>query len=336
MLQSISINNFQSIHEASLDLAPLTVIVGPSSSGKSAFVRALHTLTNNRRGLDFLTHGQRVMSITARTERGTLTLSRGKGTEDNYYELIPTGSPTDRQKWSKLGGAVPEEVSAFLGIAPGPQAFAGQHDMPYMLNDSAPSNATALGRLTNVNVIFDAAREAKRRALEASKTIRLRAEDLSSATASLDRFEHLDEQQHALSMAEEKISAAYTIQRALNGIISARDSLIAAAGQVKRMQAAAAIEVPDVQPAIAAHQSINTLSAARDSLIEAASLVQAINSRLSTISDEQSDLNTEREALRANTENIFRERFEATEHSPDIPIPLAASIAAQTVEDMSA
>lgn len=341
-LNRVSIQNFQSLRDISLDLSRFTVIVGPSSSGKSAFVRALRMLANNRRGLDFLTHGERVCTITATTERGTVVLNRSKSNDENYYELIPTGDPKGKQKFSKLGGVTPPEVSEFLGIPQGSQSFAGQHDMPYLLADSASANASTLGRLTNVAVIFDAAREAKRQALDASKTVRLRAEDLSAAEATLSRFEHLDEQQHALSMAEEKISQAYTTARTIERITSARDSLIAAATAVRTLTSAAEAPIPDIAPVIAIQQRLTRLETVRDALISAAESHRAAMAVDLAISDEQRELDEDRAALRANTENIFRERFLADDPAAEdgehtiIKVTRAASIAAQTVEDMNA
>lgn len=341
-LNRVAIQNFQSLRDISLDLSRFTVIVGPSSSGKSAFVRALRTLANNRRGLDFLTHGERVCTITATTERGTVVLNRSKSNDENYYELIPTGDPTAQQKFSKLGGITPPEVSTFLGIPQGNQSFAGQHDMPYLLADSASANASTLGRLTNVSVIFDAAREAKRQALDASKTVRLRSEDLAAAEATLERFEHLDEQQHALSRAEEKISAAYTAARTIERITSARDSLIAAATAVRTLTTAAEAPIPDLSPVLDVQQRLSSLLAARDALISAAESHRAALTVMAGLDTQQQALDEDKAALRANTENIFRERFLADDPAAEdgdhtiIKVTRAAAIAAQTVEDMNA
>lgn len=43
--QSIRVQGFQSLYDVSLDLGGFTVIVGPSSSGKSAFIRSVKAVT---------------------------------------------------------------------------------------------------------------------------------------------------------------------------------------------------------------------------------------------------------------------------------------------------
>lgn len=344
VLQRIEVRNFQSLHDISLDLSRFTVIEGPSSSGKSAFVRALHTLVNNRRGLDFLTHGERTCTITATNEHSTVTLSRGKSTDENFYVVTPTAPPStshpqEPERWSKLGGAVPEEVTAALGLQPGQGPFARQHDMPYLLSDGSSAVASTLGALTNVNVIFEAARRAKNQAADASKTLRLRAADHSQATAALAQFEDVDAQQHALSRAEEKISEAYRVQRSLNALTAARDSLIAAASTLKRLSSAADISIPDVTPAIEAHQRLMALTAARDALISAAGTHRDMQQRMNTLDVEQRDLDDERNTLRQDTAQVFEEAMlkhsDGAQDIPYIAVHTAATIAAETVEELS-
>lgn len=346
-LHSVAIRNYQSLHDVSVDLSRFTVIVGPSSSGKSAFIRALHTLVHNRRGLDFLTHGQRLMTITAVNDHSTITLSRGKGTADDYYEVIPS-TPADAaphaptgptpQRWTKLGGTVPEEVSQALGISPDSDSFASQHDMPYLLSPKqySPSTvATILGKLTNVSVIFEAARESKRQALDASKTLKLRASDLSTATAALSKFDSLPEQQKHITDAEEKISAAAQAQRQLIAISAARDALIAAGSTVKRLSSAADITIPDLTPLIEAQQRLSALTSTRDELTEAAGDYRALQQRMSTLGQEQADLDNERVDLHQDMSQVFEAAFRAPGYGPDIPIEFAAPIAATTIEELS-
>lgn len=215
MIHAVEVRHFQSLHHVRIDLAPLTVIVGPSSSGKSAFTRAMRTLTSNRRGTDFITHGERTCTISATTERGTVTLTRGKGTSDNAYTVTPL-DPTEQKTYTKLGGDTPPEVSAFLGIAAkDPINYAGQFDKPYMLDDSGNEVARILGALTNVHVIFEGARESNRRKLQSAATLRTRADDLTAIKNRVPQFQAIKQQDAALTEAEALIEKALTIQRSI-------------------------------------------------------------------------------------------------------------------------
>lgn len=214
MIHAVEVRNFQSLHHVALDLARFTVIVGPSSSGKSAFTRALRTATSNRRGADFISHGERTASITLTTDRGTVTLTRGKGTSDNAYVVIPADDPTAQRTYTKLGGETPPEVSEFLGIpSKDPINYAGQFDKPYMLDDSGGEVARILGALTNVHVIFEGARESNRRKLQHAATLRTRADDLETIKQKIPQYRSIKQQDAALTEAESGIERAQRISR---------------------------------------------------------------------------------------------------------------------------
>jgi DNA repair ATPase RecN len=201
MLSSVSVKHFQSLYDVSLTLGRFTVIVGPSSSGKSAFTRALRTLTGNQRGDSFISHGENQCIITATTDRGTVALLRGK---KNEYVIIPEDDPSNQKSFTKLAGNTPEEVSEFIGIpAKDPLNYSNQFDMPYLLTASAQEVARTLGDLTNVSVIFEASREANRQRLQASATLKTRAGDYAEATKNLEKYKSLKEDLATLEQAEE-------------------------------------------------------------------------------------------------------------------------------------
>lgn len=223
MLDRIQIRNFQSLTDVSLDLAPLTVIVGPSSSGKSAFIRSLRALAGNRRGTDFITHGERVASVSAHlTSRdplrsGTVTLTRSTATAPNSYTIIPDDDAhplAPKAEYTKLGGEVPEDVSQFLGI-PTDQislAIASQFDKPFLLDAPGTEVARTLGSLTNAHIILNGARESNRQKLANSQTLRTRSEDLEAIKARVPEFRALKAQREALDAAEALIADAQVVQ----------------------------------------------------------------------------------------------------------------------------
>jgi DNA repair ATPase RecN len=266
MIQAIEIRNFQSLHHVSVDLAKLTVIVGPSSAGKSAFTRAMRTLTSNKRGNEFITHGERIASISATTEKGTVTLTRGKGTNDNAYHVIPAEHPEQQRTYTKLGGETPPEVSRFLGIeAKDPINYAGQFDKPYMLDDSGGEVARVLGALTNVNVIFEGARESNRRKLAHAATLRTRADDLQAIRDRVPQFRIIKQQDEALTRAETRIESAATIQRSIARLTEAIEALSLATQTIDTLSVQAARPVPSDDGIVSAAAR---LTAYRDALRE--------------------------------------------------------------------
>lgn len=191
MIDSLSITNFQSIKEAELPLGKFTVLVGKSSSGKSAVLRAIVALASNERGAKSITLGTSSYSISARVGDATVTLEKGKQT--SYY--IKRGE-NQTERYDALNGAVPEEVTAILAIAPLTDNknvnVADQYDPPFLLRATPGEVAKTLGELTGINKIFNAVGEANKRKRASNAVLKIRQEDLSTATQRLGTFEDLD------------------------------------------------------------------------------------------------------------------------------------------------
>ncbi len=272
MIQNVEIRNFQSLHHVSLDLAPLTVIVGPSSSGKSAFTRAFRTVTSNRRGAEFISHGERQCAISVRTERGTVTLTRGKGTADNSYVVVPHDNPEQQRTFTKLGGETPEEVSRFLGIdSRDPINYAGQFDKPYLLDDSSGEVARTLGSLTNVNVIFEGARESNRQKLAHAATLRTRADDLESIKQKIPTYKAVKQQDEALTRAEELISRAQQLARDIARLTDAIEQHEILTQAIERLHTLASRNIPSEQPILDAAADLGAFRKAIAAVQSAAS-----------------------------------------------------------------
>ena len=300
MIESVHIRNFQSLHDVALDLGPLTVIVGPSSSGKSAFMRSMRTLTSNRRGAEFISHGERTASISATLDRGTVTLTRSKGTTDNAYTVTPTdpGHPLYPQRvFTKLGGDTPAEVSSFLGIeAKDPINYAGQFDKPYLLDDSAGEVARTLGSLTNVNIIFEAARESNRRKLTDAATLRTRAADLQAIKERIPGYKNLKSQDAALTAAEEHIKNSRALEKQIARLSAALDTIDAAERAVTTLAPAASRVIPSPQPILEAAQKLTAL---RDALRTQQSARTALTASQATLENA--------EAVQQDREAEYRE-----------------------------
>lgn len=251
MLNKIAIRNFQSLKRVDLDLAPFTVIVGPSSSGKSALTRAIRVLTSNQRGDSFRTHGELTTTIQAETPRGVVVLTKGK--PEDSYKLLPTGA-TEPKKYTKLGGDVPEEVSAFIGIpAKDPINYASQFDMPYLLKATASEVARVLGELTNVAPIFEAAREATRIRNQKASTLKTRSEDLQAILVKAQGYKKLREQQEALTQAEEDLTRLSLLNDRRERLISAMETTAIAQKHLQRVSAILEVPIPSDEQARAAY-----------------------------------------------------------------------------------
>lgn len=294
MIQAVEIRNFQSLRHVEVELGGLTVIVGPTSSGKSAFTRAVRTLTSNQRGSAFITHGEKLTTITATTDKGTVTLTRGKSTADNAYTVIPADDPAAQRTYTKLGADTPEEVSAFLGIeAKDPINYAGQFDKPYLLDDTGGEVARVLGALTNVNVIFEGARESNRRKSGNVSTLRTRASDLEGIQAKLPQYRELKVQAAALDTAEQLISEATRIQRRIAQLTEVVEQQSIAENTISRLEPYLSVKIPDEQEILTAAAKLTSY---RDALREqqaAGALVRSTQEALTAAQEREAALHTE-------------------------------------------
>lgn len=209
MLTRLKVSNFQSLRDIDLQLEDLTVIVGPSSSGKTALLRSVRALLSNFRGDSFITRGQTQTTLSLSTDDGTVTLTRSIG-GGGEYRVTGISEP-----FTQLHGSVPPQVSKFLRIPPtniSTLNFASQFDSPFLLTDSGPTVARVLGELTNVSTIFLAVKEANRRRLAANASVKARSVDLNALAQQAQAFVSLPERLKACDSAETYLAEAQALQ----------------------------------------------------------------------------------------------------------------------------
>lgn len=204
MLQSIYCKNFQSLKDVELELGKFTVIVGASSSGKSAFIRALRAIADNALHSDNIMQGTKHASVAVTTDSATVTIERSVG-GSSVYKIAQASS--EESSYSKLNRQVPSQVTAALGIIPSTKevasiSFAGQHDAPYLLTESSSNAARILGELTNVSTIFAAVREASKRGKAASTLLNLRKKDQEAIVAQISDYRDINIQAKAIDSVE--------------------------------------------------------------------------------------------------------------------------------------
>lgn len=246
MIERVEVRNWQSLKKVDLELGGLTVIVGPSSSGKTALMRALRALASNVRGTSFITQGAKKASITAHTTNGIITLEKGETT--GTYKI-------NDKVYTKLAGGVPEDVTKALNLQPittesSSINFAGQFDRPYLLDDSGATVARVLGELTNVSRIFSAVREANRRRTATSSLLKTRKTDLAGLIEQAKGFKDLKSQQAAIAQAETSYEQALDLKTR----ISRLDEMIFRVETAQSLLSSAVIpEVPSFDPLAEAH-----------------------------------------------------------------------------------
>ncbi len=219
MIENISVQDFQSIESGKVDLGKFTVFTGPSSSGKSAFLRALHGLTRNSFNPSQVRLGQSVTTVSAIVDGRKVEAVRGKS--KSTYKL-------DDEEYTKAGRAVPEDVEAVLSmplVADLESSFATQFDKPYLIADPGSTGAKVLGTLTNVSVLHDGMREANRRKLSINAEIKVRKADLEADNAEVEQYLDLPILEESISKAEDALIRIQYTQRDATEVDSLVDTV---------------------------------------------------------------------------------------------------------------
>lgn len=250
-LQSARVRDFQSIKDVSVEFGGLTVIVGPSNSGKSAFLRGLRACLRNTFNPSMVRQGTSKSLIDLSFSDGTnVGIERGKSL--STYKL-DNGSSV----FTKSARSVPDDVAKAirLPLIEGVDAsFAFQFDKPFLLSESGATAANVVGSLTNVSLLHSAVREANRRRQEAAGTLKVRQGDVVKYSAQLEQFRDLVPRAKALQKAHKALSEAQQHEEQLRDLLKATEALEAARRSLEQLEAVAP---PDVSATLKELQEAN-------------------------------------------------------------------------------
>ena len=183
-LEQLQIRNFQCHKNRKIDFDPLvTVLTGPSDSGKSAIIRALRWACTNSPGGDaFVRDGAKRCGV--RLKIDGRVIGRTKGTSENEYTL-------DGKKYKSFGTNVPEPIVNLLNLSP--VTWQGQHDSPFWLAETAGQVGRELNTIVNLEAMDDAL----------AAVNRLVSKDKARSEVAAERLVGAQERLQALSWVEE-------------------------------------------------------------------------------------------------------------------------------------
>lgn len=168
-ITKVIIENFQAHKKTTVfpaKIGQLTVLTGPSDSGKTAVIRALRwALYNIPQGTDYIRAGTSTARVTVEYSSGHQVIRERTRSYNRYIIVDPTG---ERQTYEGFGVNVPLEVQLVTGVRPVVIAdmeilvnLSEQLDGPFLGSKSvsAGTRAKALGKLAGTEEIDYAARQ---------------------------------------------------------------------------------------------------------------------------------------------------------------------------------
>jgi len=113
MIKSVSIQNFESHEDTTIHFGEgMNLIVGLSNSGKSAIIRALACVVNNRWEKSMVRTGYEFCRVRVETERGWVECERGE--KVNRWRCKEGNN--DIQEYKSVGSGVPDLATKILGM----------------------------------------------------------------------------------------------------------------------------------------------------------------------------------------------------------------------------
>lgn len=233
-IKSIELQNFQSHAKTIIEPAGpgfLTVITGPSDSGKTAIIRALKWLLYNQpQGAEFTRTGASMVRV-AVDYAGGITVARERTKATNRYKIVRPGTGENGPEvFEGFGGSVPLEVQEVTGVRTVRIAdqdlllnLSEQLDPPFLgqKSTSAPGRAKILGKLAGTEEIDLAGAETGRdlyRRGQDEKRLEAEIKDLETKIQEYAWIEKLAEKITALEQLVTRIKDAQARRSALEAL----------------------------------------------------------------------------------------------------------------------
>ena len=191
MLESITLKNFQKHENLTIDFDPgVTTIIGTSDVGKSAAIRALTWLAQNKlRGDAFIRRGAKSAEVVLNVAGRKIERVRGK---ENLYRL-------DGEEYKAVSSTCPEDVADVLNV--NVINFQQQHDPPFLFSSTPGQVATALNQVVDLTIIDSTLKNLNAANAKARNKVELYAEEKENnenLIKSLEGIVGIDEELSAL------------------------------------------------------------------------------------------------------------------------------------------
>ena len=194
MIKSLKIKNFQSHSDTFLEFSEgINVISGESNQGKTAILRALNWVINNKpSGIAFkssFSDKKDLCEVSININGKKIT--RKKNVTVNSYEISNSepeiGIPTILDT---IGNNLPSEVSSIINMSD--INTQSQFDNHFLLMSSAGEVGRTINKIVNLDIIDELVSNLNSKVLSTNRDVELRKQDLDKMYVSLEKFKDLD------------------------------------------------------------------------------------------------------------------------------------------------
>ena len=182
MIKSLEIQNFQSHEKSNLEFDPgVNIIIGPSDSGKTAIIRALRWLKDNRpSGSSMRSNWGGKTSVEIFTDDTHIVRSKDKEEEyilgDTHFKAFKTD--------------VPEEIQQALNMSD--INLQRQLDQPFLLSETPGAVALHFNKVARLDKIDTGLQNVNSWIRELTADLKYKGEQKETFEEDLKQFEHLE------------------------------------------------------------------------------------------------------------------------------------------------
>ena len=184
MIQSLKLKNFQSHKDSLLEFSPgVNLIIGKTDSGKTATLRALNWIINNKPAGDSFRSswgGDTACQITLDDSK----IKRIKTDKDNLYWK-------NEEEYKAFGQGVPEEITKAINFSDVNIQY--QMDAPFLLSETSGEVARHFNKIVNLEQIDESLKNADSALRKINQDIKYCHTELEKEEAELLAYEWIDE-----------------------------------------------------------------------------------------------------------------------------------------------
>ena len=182
MIQSVQLKNFQNHEDTELVFTPgVNILIGKSDSGKSAVIRAMRWVIDNKpQGDGFRSHWGGDTSVSLQMEDTQVT--RVRTASKNEYHL-------KNMVFKAMGNSIPDEVNALISMDAVNSQF--QIDLPFLFSESPGEVARYFNRIAGLAKIDSSLKEVQSRINTENRKVTHLTEDLESQELEIKKYDNL-------------------------------------------------------------------------------------------------------------------------------------------------